>query len=131
MSSQQSGAYKEPSPQELFGSIRNGSEHHSSFMIKVYSRYIRINPADIYLIKGLSDYVQVYTDQKCYVIHSTMQGILQKLPAMEFIRVQKSYIVRLDRIMEIRRNILLVKDSNVPIGRTYKSELMLRLNFLF
>ena len=44
----------------------------------------------------------------------------EKLPADEFIRVHRSFIVRMDCISAIGRSTLLIEQKDVPIGDAYR-----------
>jgi DNA-binding LytR/AlgR family response regulator len=61
-----------------------------------------------------------------------MKDIEAKLPEAEFVRVHRSFIVRLDKITAIEGpNLILENDKKViPIGGSYKDELGKRLNLV-
>ena len=61
-----------------------------------------------------------------------MKDIFSKLPSSEFIRVHRSFIVRIDKIVAIDHNILILEDEKkeIPVGGSYKDELVNRLNML-
>jgi len=101
-----------------------------SVFIKVDSRLVKLNKNEIFYIEALRDYVIVHTDSKKFTVFSTMKGIEKNLPADEFIRVHRSYIIRIDKILDIEDNTLVIKNKVVPIGPSYKSELMSRLNII-
>ena len=69
-------------------------------------------------------------NEQNYKVHSTLSNILKKLPTNLFIRVHRSTIINIDKIIDIEDNTLLIKKNVVPIGRTYRNELMKRLNLL-
>ncbi|GJQ63084.1 MAG: DNA-binding response regulator [Melioribacteraceae bacterium] len=108
----------------------NTAPKDDSVFIKVDSRLVKLQKQDILYIEALRDYVIVHTDSKKYTVFSTMKGIEKNLPSDEFIRVHRSYIIRLDKILDIEDNTLVIKNKVVPIGPSYKSELMNRLNII-
>ena len=59
-----------------------------------------------------------------------MKSIEQKLPQKEFARVHRSYIIRLDKIREIEDNAVNINEQIIPISRSYKENLMKRLNLI-
>ena len=61
-----------------------------------------------------------------------MKDIEKRLAPNEFMRVHRSFIVRIDKIVAIENhNLLLEKDKkSVPIGGSYKDELLQRLNMV-
>jgi DNA-binding LytR/AlgR family response regulator len=85
---------------------------------------------EINWIEALADYVNIYTIHGRYTILSTMKMIEQKLPHRDFARVHRSYIVRLDKIKEIEDNAININDNIIPISRSYKENLMERLNLI-
>ena len=84
----------------------------------------------IVMVEAMADYVRIYTDQKRYIVYSSMKGIAAKLPNNQFMRVHRSYIVNLSRIDSIEDNTLVVKGNLVPVGVTYQKSLMAKLNTL-
>ena len=59
-----------------------------------------------------------------------MKEIESKLPSQDFIRVQRSFIVRLDKVKSISDNYIIIKDKEIHIGKSYKEEFSKRINFL-
>lgn len=101
-----------------------------SIFIKVDSRLVKLDKSDIIYIEALRDYVIVHTDNKKYTVFSTMKGIEKNLPNDEFTRVHRSYIIRIDKIQDIEDNTLVIKNKVIPIGPSYKAELMNKLNII-
>ena len=52
----------------------------------------------------------------------TMKAILSKLPAEEFIRVHRSFIVPLKRIEQVRNKVILTGGREIPLGSSYEEE---------
>ena len=67
-----------------------------------------------------------------YTIHSTMKDIVAKLSSEAFIRVHRSFIVRVSKIASIEYpNLHLENDKKIiPIGGSYKDELLDKLNLI-
>ena len=91
-----------------------------------------MNSSEIIFVEALKDYVSIFTPKAKYVIHSTMKDIEKKLPANAFIRVHRSFIVRLDKIVSIEHTFLKMEntDKEIPIGGNYKEELFNRIKTL-
>ena len=83
-------------------------------------------------MEALKDYVVINTSSARYTIHSTMKDIEKKLPVNDFIRVHRSFIVRIDKIVAIEQpNLILEEDKKlIPIGGSYKDDLSKRLNMI-
>jgi len=103
---------------------------NNSLFVKEKGRLVRIFLNDIYLVEALADYVNIYTLSKKYTVHSTMKNIESELQKSNFIRVHKSYIARIDRISEIRKDSLIIEKQTVPIGQSYRKTLIDQLKIV-
>ena len=97
--------------------------------IKTDGRYIRLPFNSISYIENTGDYVKIYTSAQTYIVYATMKYLEEKL-GTQFLRVHRSYIVHLDKIVDIEENTLVINDKVIPISRANKPELMNRLNLL-
>ena len=116
----------------LFALVENKDPAKEILFVKSNSRLVKLKTTDIYFIEALKDYVVINTLNTRYTVHSTMKDIESKLPEPEFVRVHRSFIVRLDKITAIEGpNLILENDKKViPIGGSYKDELAKRLNLV-
>ena len=117
---------------DLFYSLIENKESKGFIFVKSKSRLVKIKTADIYFVEALKDYVVINTMESRYTIHSTMKDIIAKLEPDNFIRVHRSFIVRLDKIASIEYpNLHLENDKKiVPIGGSFKEELIKKLNLI-
>lgn len=97
--------------------------------VKSNSKLVKLKASDIYFIEALKDYVVINTGDARYTIHSTMKDIETKLGGDQFIRVHRSFIVRLDKIASIDfPNLQLENDRKlIPIGGSYRDDLTNRI----
>ena len=77
---------------------------------------------DIVYVEGLKNYVSIYTEQERIVTLLNMKDLQDRLPAAQFMRVHKSYIVSLDKIKALDGNLILFRDgkATAPLGDTYR-----------
>ncbi|MFY7919169.1 MAG: LytR/AlgR family response regulator transcription factor, partial [Chryseotalea sp.] len=101
-----------------------------SVFVKANNQIVGIRLADITWIEAYGDYVNIYTEKDRFIVHSTMKGIENKMPRDQFIRVHRSFIVRFDRIQAIEDTVVIIGKKLIPIGESYRPELMRRLNLL-
>jgi two-component system LytT family response regulator len=107
----------------------NPSDGRKEIYIKTDGRYIRLPFDSISYIENTGDYVKIFTTTQTHVVYTTMKYLEEKL-GFQFLRVHRSYIVHLDKIVDIEDNTLVVSNKVIPISRANKSELMNRLNLL-
>ncbi len=93
------------------------------------SLLISIKVKDILYFEAFGDYVKVGTFKKVYVIHSTLSKVESRLND-EFIRVHRSFIVRLDKIENIDQGNLQIGDKIIPISQSMRPGLMSRIETL-
>lgn len=101
-----------------------------AIFIKVNSQLVNIRLADILWVEATGDYVTLNTLADKYIVHSTMKGIEHRLPNRDFVRVHRSYIVRIDRIKAIEDTLIIIGKNLIPIGDSYRTPLMNRLTTL-
>jgi two-component system, LytTR family, response regulator len=116
----------------LYSLVENKESAKDVLFVKSNSRLVKINTKDVFFIEALKDYVVINTELTRYTIHSTMKDIEKKVSPSDFLRVHRSFIVRVDKIVAIENhNLILEKDKKqIPIGGSYKDELLQRLNMI-
>jgi DNA-binding LytR/AlgR family response regulator len=116
------------------GSRQDDHQHDiltDAVFVRHNSKYVKIPMDSIVWIEAVGDYANINTETRRYTIHTTMKTLEGKLPMKEFMRVHRSYIVRLDSIQEIDENALTIRTGkSVPVGKSYRSKLLQVLNVI-
>lgn len=99
-------------------------EDQKDIYIRVDGRYIRLDLDNILYIESLGDYVTFVTADKKHIVHSTLKNIDEKITSDDFLKVHRSYIINLTKIVDIEENNLVIKDKVIPVSRAHKSTLM-------
>ncbi len=88
----------------------------------------RIPLENILYLEAMDDYVKIHIEnEKTIVARATMKGILEKLPASQFVRIHKSYIVPIAKIKNASPTEVTVNNIIFPIGNSYKKMLEKRI----
>lgn len=101
-----------------------------SIFVKVDSLLTHLALNDILWVEAFGDYVKINTDKKIFTIYNTMKAVEEKLPASVFMRVHRSFIVNTKKITNIDQGNLLIEKKIIPIGNSYREQLMKSLNML-
>mgnify|MGYP001464181453 FL=1 len=109
---------------------KSDSETNNDLYVNIDRRLIKIDLPSIYLIEAKGDYIHIKTEDKDYVVHSTLKKIEEKLPHSLFIKVHRSYIINIKKIIDIEDNSVLIKRDVIPVSRSRRPELMKRLDLL-
>lgn len=89
--------------------------------IKADRKYIRIFFKDIKYIKGMKDYVMIYTQQQTKIMTAmNIKTINSQLPSAIFVRVNKSYIININYINAVEIDFIQLEGEEIPLGRTYR-----------
>lgn len=111
--------------------IANESSPNSKELyINVDRRLVKIDFSTINVIEAKGDYIKIKTDNKNHIVHSTLKKVEDKLPQDMFLKVHRSYVINLSKIIDIEDNSVLIKQDIIPVSRSNRSELIKRLNLL-
>jgi DNA-binding LytR/AlgR family response regulator len=115
--------------------IRNGSpkvlvsetkkKDNSKLLIKdaIFIRQagslVKVKFTDILWLKADGNYTTLVSRKAVFSIRNILKNFEDELPAGDFMRIHKSYLVRIDEIESINTRDLKVAGDLVPVGRTY------------
>lgn len=102
-----------------------GQRKIKSIFVKTEYRLQQIDLDKITYIEGLKDYVKIHLNDGSTPVLSLMRlkNLEDTLPNEDFVRVHKSFIVRLTAIEAIERSHILIGQDRIPIGDSYKPRL--------
>jgi two-component system response regulator LytT len=104
---------------------------NSNFLfINIDKKLIKLDARKISLLEAKGDYIIITGEQIDYRVHTTLSNLIQKLPAEHFFHVHRSYVINLDKIIDIQDNTILIDKSVIPISRIKRTALMQRLNLM-
>ncbi len=84
---------------------------------------------EIEYIEAKGDFILICTQKKREIANISMQKILSYLDE-SFVRCHKSFIINTSKIDKIIGNHIVLADHKIPIGRTYKEELLERIKLI-
>lgn len=91
---------------------------------------IRIDFNDIAYIEGLKDYVKIFllSATRPVITRLSMKMLEETLPATNFVRVHKSFIVSLNKIASIRKARISILKAQIPISEHFKENIYKRID---
>ena len=96
-----------------------------SVFLKVDGEYQQIAFSQILYVCGMKDYVMFYLEdvRKPLITHLTMKSVEDMLPSQQFMRVNRSYIVALDKIRKVDRNdCIYIGDEIIRVTDAFKED---------
>jgi DNA-binding LytR/AlgR family response regulator len=94
-----------------------------SIFIRTDRKYVRLLFADIVYIEALRNYVRVVTSSQQYLVLMKIGNMESLLPAGQFSRIHRSYIISLHRVKTFDNESVEVEEKKLPVGKTYKNVL--------
>jgi two-component system LytT family response regulator len=90
----------------------------------VYADYnlIKLTHNEITYIEGLKDYVKLHVkgQSKPILTRITIKALMEQLPADQFFRTHKSFVVNLAHVQSIRNGRIRMDGIEIPYGENYK-----------
>lgn len=92
------------------------------FFVNVDYSLVKITIADIVYIEGLKDYIKIHlkSTSRPVVTRMPMKTVEEQLPAEQFIRIHKSYIVSVAFITAIRKSSVFIDTLELPVSDSYR-----------
>ncbi len=100
------------------------------FFIRSKGSLHKIKFGDIDYIQSDRNYSMIHVNGRKFAAKISLNNLIQKLPINKFVRVHQSYIVSFSKVDKINVNeeTISIADVTLPMGKTYKSTLMKRIN---
>jgi len=92
--------------------------------LKVEYQLVKVVLKDITHVEAYKDYVKVHLKSKNHPLLSltSMKNMEELLPKDRFMRVHRSFIISLDHIDSISKNMIHIGDQQIAVGDLYKDQ---------
>lgn len=97
------------------------------FYVKCNGKIEKVVYSDLLYVEAMANYIVLHTTHNKLVVYLTIKGIMEKLPAGEFLQVHKSYVVNTNRINTIEGNILHLGSAKITIGLSFSDAVLAHL----
>ena len=108
------------------GGLR-GQEGGRKIFIKSGSRLHQLSLDDLLYMEKKDHYVAFHSGREEILSRMNMADLIEALPAGEFVQVHRSWVVAVDKIDTIDRHHLHIGGRRIPIGDSYREELLHRI----
>jgi len=105
----------------------------TDIFVRVGHQLVRIPCQEILYIEGLKDYVMIHLvgEGKPVITLATLKSLQIKLPLNKFMRIQRSYIVALDKVRAASRTSIWIAEREITVGEQYKAAVQAIFNKQF
>lgn len=98
-----------------------------SITVRADRQFIKVELKDILYIEGLKDYVILFVNDQRIITNMNLKTIQTELPANQFLRISKSYIVNINQIQSFNNNAVVIAGKEIPIGNVYRDDFMRKM----
>ena len=111
--------------------IKMPNTENSHITVKVEYSNVVIEMADILYVEAMDNYCRIFTVRKTITTLMSLKRIVALLPANEFIRIHKSFVVSRSQIERYTKEQVVVGTKTLPVGRVFSKDLMTISNNIF
>jgi DNA-binding LytR/AlgR family response regulator len=95
-------------------------------VIKSDKKHILVKLNEIQYLESLGNYVKVWKDNEFLLAPRTLTSFEEQLPATQFIRIHKSFLLHKKFVSYLEGNMIILKNGvQLPIGKNYKGVIKL------
>ncbi|EMS34002.1 Two-component system response regulator [Mariniradius saccharolyticus AK6] len=101
-------------------------KNHDYIFLKVEYQLVKVMVKDIAYVEAYKDYVKVHLTNKPNPLLSltSMKAMEDMLPPQDFMRVHRSFIINLNHIDSVSRNVVNIGDAHITVSDNYKEPFM-------
>ena len=117
--------------QQAAGEVSTQIDDDGIIYVKSDYKIVRIDIEQIRYIEAMSEYLRISCEgkEKPVIVLLSMKKIEEHLPSNKFMRIHRSFIINLDKIIEVKKNhVVMAGDISLPIGDNYKDAFINYLN---
>lgn len=99
---------------------RDVSEKATSMFVSIGKKQVKLVFDTITYIESRKDYLKIHSETGSLVIKERISAFVEELPADQFLRIHRSYIVNRKEITAFTQNDVEIGSVELPIGGLYK-----------
>ncbi|HXD77051.1 MAG TPA: LytTR family DNA-binding domain-containing protein [Puia sp.] len=107
---------------------RAASEHPAKpddhFFVKTNNQIEKVLYSELLYAEAMLNYVMLYTATRKLMVYVTIKALEEQLPADQFIRVHKSFIVNISKVRRIDGNVLDVGQGKITISQALREKVI-------
>jgi DNA-binding LytR/AlgR family response regulator len=105
------------------------TRHERFIYFRSDRKMVKVAIDEILYVESLKDYVKVVLTGKQVITKQTITTVEDMLPATEFLRVHRSFIVNQKKLDSFTSHALFIGKEEIPIGPMYRLDINRKLTF--
>jgi DNA-binding LytR/AlgR family response regulator len=91
---------------------------------------VRVLLDELLWIEAMENYVQLQTTTDKFTVHATLKSMVDALEGKGYQRIHRSFLVKKEEIERIEENHVVVQGKLLPIGKSYRAQLLESLTLI-
>ena len=104
--------------------VKSGGIDEEYLSIKTDGKIYRIRFDDLLYAEASGNYTKLVTNSGVIMPGMPFSGLEKLLPARDFIRVHRSFVINKSKITYVQGNVIYLNKQEIPIGQYYKDKLL-------
>jgi DNA-binding LytR/AlgR family response regulator len=100
------------------------SKEGAYFFVRSGNSFEKIIFDELLFIEAAQNYCALHTTRGKFLTLSTIHALEEQLPPDQFLRVQKSYIVSVNKIQSVNALEVTIGPHNIPVSKNYRDNLL-------
>ena len=113
-----------------FMSLNSSDTSVKEIYVNIDKRLIKIEISSINFIQANGDYILIKTEGTNYTVHTTLKKIEDKLPKSSYLKIHRSYVINVNKIIDIQDSTVLIGKDLIPVSKNNRPILMESINLL-
>jgi len=107
----------------------NKNKITGKLFIKSGPRIYQVDIEKILYVEKKGHYVVFHTSGEQRLSRMNMRDLLSTLPSENFVRVHRSFVVAVDKIDTIEKQMVMIHKRRIPIGESYRDDFFKRIQY--
>ncbi len=120
--------YQKQTNKPTAGTSNNTQTFNDSLFVKEAGLFYKVRYNEILYLKPDSNYTEIFTSERKFVVRSSLKEFLTGLPAGKFFRAHRSYVVNTEHITAIKYDAICINKQEIPLSKTHREKLLQHLN---
>lgn len=101
--------------------IADENKKDSFVYFRAERKMVKIFLKDILYIESMKDYIKIITTHGTVITKQSISSVEAMLPEKQFLRIHRSYIVSVSKIMSFTNESIETEKAEIPIGKLYRN----------
>jgi two-component system LytT family response regulator len=106
---------------------KNGTTH--KLFLKSGPRIHQVYTSEVLYIEKKGHYVVFHTPRGELLSRMNMKDLMSTLPPDNFVRIHRSFVIAIDKIDTIEKQIVVISGNKIPIGESYRDDFFKRIPY--